>query len=176
VRGWEALVHRVADPEGEAGWPAKGRYGPPRTLAWWQERRENESSKQRALWSAVLVRVRGPLADEMLEGEAGLWLFEDEGSRVDALELVVQDYDYDVEVSELCPDKDDEDNDYEIPEAVEEAVLRGTTPERRWIKDGKGWVVKTSKPEASFSIESWDDYAASLEHVQFEKRAAEATK
>lgn len=174
-RGWDVAVHRAADPESEPGWPAKARYGPPRTLEWWRERRSTESDKARTRWSAVLIRVRGALAGQLLRSEAGLWHFESaQDGRVDALEIVALGDRYDIPVSTLCPTAEVKEDPY-LPPAVRKAdELRRETAVRSWMEEAGGWRVSLDEPRSSFGFETLTDYAAALERVQFAGRAAAA--
>ncbi len=174
-RGWDVTVHRAGDPEGDEGWPAGARYGPPRTLAWWRERRALETDKERAQWSSVLIRVRGSLAEELVEGEVGPWRFETDGGNVEVLELSVLRYDHEASFGELCPDPlPESDDDFAIPARRKPEELRREEPVRTWAKTGERWVVSTAAPAASFSIATFADYAAELERVQFASRAEKA--
>ncbi|MBV1861297.1 MAG: AAA family ATPase [Nannocystaceae bacterium] len=172
-RGWDVIVHRVQDPELEDGWPAKARYGPPRSLAWWRERRNTESDKARARWSAVLIRVRGALAGPLLRFEEGLWHFKrGQDDRVDVLELVALGKHYEIPTSTLCPSSPVEDDLYAALPVRKSEELRRETPARSWAVVHGGWQVSLGDPASTFSFEALTDYAAALERVQFADRAA----
>lgn len=174
-RGWDVMVHRVNDPEPEEGWPAKARYGPPRTLAWWRERRETESDKARARWSAVLIRVRGALAGQLLGVEAGLWHVErPQEERVDVLELAKLGDAYDIPLGVLCPKSPPKDDPYAIPTLRKVHELRRETPARKWTESNGGWEVTHDDPHATFRFAKLTDYAEALERVQFAARATVA--
>ncbi len=174
-RGWDVTVHRASDPELEEGWPVAGRYGPPRTLAWWRDRRERESAKERSQWSCVLVRVRGALAEELVEGEVGYWHFETDGGNLDVLELSVLSYVYEISIGELCPDPlPDGDDDYAIAPLRKPEELRREAPLRSWSKNGESWTVSLNSPRASFTFTDFEAYAADIERVQFASRAEKA--
>ncbi|MGH1341886.1 MAG: AAA family ATPase [Nannocystales bacterium] len=175
ARGWDVTLHRVGDPESEEGWPAKGRYGPPRTLGWWRERRETETEKARSRWSEVLIRVRGSLAEPLLGHETGLWHFQAEsGDRVDVLELSTMSDTYDIPLTTLCPRKPFKGDVYVIPAARKTNELLRETPARGWtVQDGR-WQVVHEEPRAQFSFSALTDYAAALERVQFAGRAADS--
>ncbi len=175
ARGWDVTVHRAGDPESEEGWPAKSRYGPPRTLAWWRERRDTESAKARSRWSEVLIRVRGTLAQQLLRYEAGGWHFERaDDERVDVLELSMMSDAYDIPLTMLCPPKPFKGDAYLIPVARKPNELLRETPARSWtVQDGR-WHVAHDEPRCTFVFEEIADYAAALERVQFAERAAAA--
>ncbi len=174
-RGWDVTVHRVSDPESEPGWPEHARYGPPRSLAWWRECRATESDKARAQWSAVLIRVRGALAGQLLGFETGLWHFERaQDERVDVLELAALGEAYDIPLGVLCPESPPKDDAYAIPSVRKANELRRETPARRWTAHEGGWTVTHDEPRTSFGFAELTDYAEALERVQFAARATAA--
>lgn len=174
-RGWEVTVHRAGDPESEDGWPAKARYGPPRTLSWWRERRRTESDKARSRWSAVLIRVRGALAGQLLKLEAGLWHFASaQSERVEVLELVTLSDHYDIPTSTLCPSGVVKGDPYVLPPVRKADELRRETALRSWVEADGRWRVSVDEPRSTFGFEALTDYAAALERVQFADRAAKA--
>jgi ATP-dependent Clp protease ATP-binding subunit ClpC len=172
-RGWDVTVHRIGDPEHEIDWPS-GRYGPPRTLRWWKERRETETEKARVQWSAVLVRVRGPLAGSLLEHELGIWQFHEDG-RTDTLELVPMGDDYEIPAAKLNPDTPPKDDPYALPEARKPEELRRLAAHREWTRDGEAWTLTLSQ-RSTFSFSEMVEAAALLERLQFAARAAAALK
>ena len=174
-RGWDVTIHRVGDPDTELDWPA-GRYGPPRTLHWWKERRETEPAKARSQWAAVFVRVRGPLCEALLDHELGVWHFEGEGGRLDVLELVRMGDTYEIPFAALNPVSPPKDDPYAVPEVVEPEKLRRVQSHRRWTRTGEGWSVELSRTLGSFAFDSVAAYALALERVQFAVRAEDALK
>ena len=174
-RGWDVTIHRVGDPEAELGWPT-GRYGPPRTLQWWRDRKASESTKARAQWSAILVRVRGPLAEALLQHELGVWHFEEDGGRLDTLELVRMGDDYEIPAAMLNPSAPPQADPYALPQPLEPATLVRLASHRRWTRDGQRWTVTLAAAGAAFSFETLADYALALERVQFAARAEAAVK
>jgi len=164
-RTWDVRVHRVGDPEGEAGWPT-GRYGPPRTLDWWKDRRATEPPKAKHQWSSVLVRVGGALAEPLLQRLMGIWHFEEDG-RLDVLELITLDDRFDVSAAELCPETKPKSDDFEIPQARKPDALRKEAPGYRWRNDEGRWTLELAQPESTFTFSRLRDFAPSLERVQF---------
>ena len=180
ARGWTVTVHRVGDPLREDGWPV-GRYGPPRTMAWCRDRLDaDEAAKELKHWKAVLVRVRGSMAEALLDREMGIWRFDGEPFDELLIELVPMVDRYDASAAELCrapteaANKKDAKADgkpppdpYAIPEQQDASIARKQAPVRSWEMNKRGVTVSTSAPVQSFPFVGASDYWGALERVQF---------